>query len=189
MMRAFLTLLVVVSTVFGGFSLAAAQSPTPATSVAADPNNYPLGVSDKVKVTVFNEPTLSGTFAINADGAIAFPLIGNTPAVGKSPEQLRQILEQRLGDGYLREPRVTVEVLTFRPFYIYGEVNNPGEYPYTTGLTVLNAVALAKGFTYRADKRKILLKRAGQSSSTEVRVGEDTEVFPGDTIRIAERYF
>lgn len=166
--------------------LAAAQTPSAGTS-EFDVSTYRLAPNDRVKVTVYNEPTLSGDFAVNADGALAFPLVGNVPARGKSPIELQQAIEVALANGYVREPRVSVEVLTFRPFYIYGEVNGPGQYPYSPGLTVLNAVALAKGFTYRANKGRIFLKRAGEGD--EVRVDNDTMLLPGDTVRIPERFF
>jgi len=156
---------------------------------AFDVSTYHLGPNDKVRVTVYNEPTLSGDFSVNADGALAVPLVGNVKAEGKSPVELQQALAVALADGYVREPRVSVEVLTFRPFYIYGEVNTPGQYAYSPGLTVLNAVALAKGFTYRANQKRIFLKRAEQSTTTEVRVSPDTMVLPGDTVRVAERFF
>ncbi len=170
----------------------AAAEPAPATT-AAPPTfsaaDYHLGSADKVKVTVFNEATLSGEYSVNSDGTIAFPLVGNIEAGGKTPLELQAIIQQRLADGYLRNPSVAVEVESFRPFYIYGEVTHPGEYPYSSGLTVLKAVALAQGFTYRADKKKIFLKRANQQDTTEVRVGQDVPILPGDAIRIAERYF
>lgn len=153
-----------------------------------DVSTYRLAPNDRVKVTVYNEPTLSGDFAVNADGALAFPLVGNVPARGMSPIELQSAIEQALANGYVREPRVSVEVLTFRPFYIYGEVNAPGQYAYSPGLTVLNAVALAKGFTYRANKGRIFLKRSSEGTG-EVRVGNDTMLLPGDTIRIPERFF
>jgi polysaccharide export outer membrane protein len=170
---------------------ALAQSAAPAPGAAAnfDVSTYRLGPNDKVKVTVYNEPTLSGEFAVNADGGLAIPLVGNIPVSGKSPIELQAALERALADGYVREPKVSIEVLTFRPFYIYGEVNTPGQYPYSPGLTVLNAVALAKGFTYRANQKRIFLKRAAESTTTEVKVSPDTMVLPGDTVRVSERYF
>lgn len=153
------------------------------------PEAYRLGVADKLKVTVFNEPTLSGEFLVNADGTIALPLIGNVTAAGRSATEVQKALEQQFADGYLREPKVAVEVLTYRPFYIYGEVVRPGEYPYAAGLSVLKAVALAQGFTYRADRRRVFLKRAEDGQEAEIRLSADQPIAPGDTIRVAERYF
>ena len=168
-------------------SFAQTSPAPPAVAEASEP--YKLGVADKIKITVFNEPTLSGEFLVNADGSIAVPLIGNVAAMGRSAIDLQKSIEQKFADGYLREPHVVVEVLTYRPFYIYGEVTKPGEYPYSAGLSVSKAVALAQGYTYRADRKRVFLKRVGDPSERELRVSEDVPIQPGDTIRIAERYF
>lgn len=167
---------------------ASAQPSMPAPPAGSDGSTYRLGANDRVKVTVYNEPTLSGDFSVNADGGLAFPLIGNLRAQGATPIELATVIEQALANGYIREPKVSVEVLTFRPFYIYGEVNSPGQYAYSPGLNVLNAVALAKGFTYRANQKGIFLKRAADGGR-EVRIGADTMLLPGDTVRISERFF
>lgn len=151
--------------------------------------DYQLGVADELRITVFNEPNLSGQFVINSNGMLSLPLIGEVRAAGTTVDGLRGDIARRLGDGYLIDPKVTLEVLTFRPFYILGEVNKPGKYAYSSGLTVLNAVATAEGFTYRANKRKVFIKRAGASEEVPVKLQPATPVQPGDTIRIGERYF
>lgn len=150
---------------------------------------YKLGARDKVRILVFNEPTLSGEFSVNSNGALSLPLIGEIEAVGKTTEQLKQDIETALADGYLREPQVSIDVLSFRPFYILGEVSKAGEYPYANGLTVLNAVATAEGFTYRAEKRVAHIRREGESEEKAYELTPDLRVQPGDTIRIGERYF
>jgi protein involved in polysaccharide export with SLBB domain len=170
-----------------GLQSSAQTNPIPSAGAEAEP--YKLGVADKIKITVFNEPTVSGEFLVNADGSVAVPLIGNVAAVGRTAIDLQKSIEQKFADGYLREPHVAVEVLTYRPFYIYGEVTKPGEYPYSAGLSVSKAVALAQGYTYRADRRRVFLKRAGDPSEKEIRFSADVPIQPGDTIRIAERYF
>jgi protein involved in polysaccharide export with SLBB domain len=185
MLRAFLILMLALMTVT--VSPLQAQTVAAGAAAAAAPD-YRLGAADKIKITVFNEPTLSGDFLVNSDGSVAVPLIGNVPALGRSAVELQKAIEQKFGEGYLKEPRVVVEVLTYRPFYIYGEVTKPGEYPYSSGLSVLKAVALAQGFTYRADQRKIFLKRSA-AGGKEIRVTADELIQPGDTIRIAERFF
>lgn len=152
------------------------------------PEDYQLGVSDKVRIIVFNEPTLSGEFYVNANGALSLPLIGDVNARGSNPGQVAAVIQRKLADGYVKEPRVSIDVLTFRPFYILGEVTKPGEYPYSAGLTVLNAVATAQGFTYRANKKKVFIKHAGKEGSIES-LSADLEVRPGDTIRVGERHF
>lgn len=150
---------------------------------------YRLGPADKVRVTVFGEEDLTGEFTVGAGGALAFPLIGEVRAQGRTTVELQDAIAQGLRQGYILEPRVSVEVLTYRPFYILGEVNGPGEYPYTSNLTVLNAVATAEGFTYRADTRRVYIRRAGETGETAYRLTSTTPVAPGDTVRIGERFF
>ena len=165
---------------------ALAQAATPSVEVSG---SYTLGVADELRITVFNEPNLSGQFVVNSNGMLSLPLIGETRAAGATIDQLREQITTRFADGYLKNPKVTLEVLTFRPFYILGEVNKPGKYTYSSGLTVLNAVATAEGFTYRANKRRVFVKHAGAADETEVKLTPATPVQPGDTIRIGERYF
>jgi polysaccharide export outer membrane protein len=104
-------------------------------------------------------------------------------------DEVRAEVQTRLAAGYLVNPNVSMEILAFRPFYILGEVNKPGEYPYSVGLTVLNAVAKSEGFTYRADKNHVFIKRRGEDQEHRVDLSSSTIVQPGDTIRIGERYF
>ena len=150
---------------------------------------YRLGAGDKVRVTVFDEADLSGEFELDGAGGFAVPLIGAVNAMKLSPRELEQKLEMMLGDGWLIRPRVSVDVLSYRPFYIMGEVNQPGSYPYRAGLTVLNAAALAGGFTYRADEDDIEISRGKEGARTAFDVTVDTFVQPGDVIRIEERLF
>lgn len=159
-----------------------------ATPVSAG-DDYTLGVADKVRVIIFDEPSLSGEFFVNANGRLSLPLIGDVKAAGVNTTNLATTIQEKLADGYLRQPRVSIDVLTFRPYYILGEVNKPGEYPYSSGLTVLNAVATAEGFTYRASKKSVVIKHAGESTEEKVDLSPDLRVRPGDTIRIRERLF
>jgi polysaccharide export outer membrane protein len=160
------------------------------TAAAVEQNvEYRLGPTDKVRVMVYGEEQLTGEFFVGSNGSISFPLIGEVKAQGLTPRQLQGALETRLGQGYLRSPKVAVEVLTYRPFYILGEVNKPGEYPYSSGLTVLKAVATASGFTYRANQRKVYVRHAGETAEQKMPLTGSTAVQPGDTIRISERYF
>ena len=162
---------------------------SPADPTVRSSSDYRLGAADKVRVIVFNEPTLSGEFTVSDSGSLSLPLIGDVPARGRSPREVIADIQAKLADGYLREPRVSMDVLTYRPFYILGEVTKPGEYAYSTGLTALNAVAQAQGFTYRANKRKVFIKRAGETVENEVRLTPGLEIRPGDTLRVGERYF
>lgn len=150
---------------------------------------YRLGSADKVRITVFGEESLTGEFLVSGAGRISMPLIGEVPAAGLTVAELQTAVEAKLADGYLRMPRVSAEVLNYRPFYILGEVNKPGEYPYTNQLTVLKAVATAEGFTYRANTRRVFIKRAEATTEQEFPLTQATVVEPGDTIRIAERFF
>ncbi|WP_271086424.1 polysaccharide biosynthesis/export family protein [Brevundimonas sp. NIBR11] len=150
---------------------------------------YRLGVADKVRVTVFGEAALTGEFLVAGNGKISLPLIGETQAGGLTIGEFQEEVATALRDGFITEPRVSAEILNYRPFYILGEVNTPGEYPYTNNLTVLNAVATAGGFTYRADNRRVFIKRASGDAEEAFPLTTSTRVAPGDTIRIRERLF
>ena len=150
---------------------------------------YRLGSGDQIRVIVFGEEDLSGEFFVDGAGSVSLPLVGEVTATGMTVQEFRTELEARLADGYLTDPRVSAEVLNYRPFYILGEVSASGEYPYTDGLTVMNAVARAGGFTYRANTRAVFIQRADASEEVEVTLTPTLRVMPGDTIRIAERFF
>ena len=151
--------------------------------------DYVLGSGDKLRITVFGEDNLSGEFNIGGNGQLAFPLIGDVPAAGRSVDAVAQAITAALKQGYIKDPRVSAEVLTFRPFYVFGEVNKPGEYPYENGLTVLNAVATAGGFSYRANKKFVFMKRVRDAKELRVRLTPELTLLPGDTVRIGERLF
>jgi polysaccharide export outer membrane protein len=151
---------------------------------------YHLGSGDKLRITVYNEPALTGEYSVTPAGAVAFPLIGAVEVADRSIEDVTADIVKRLGSGYVRDARVSIEVLNFRPFYILGEVNRPGEYAYSSGLTVEKAVALAGGFTYRANNKVVYVRRNNAASEGSVALrGMPVGVQPGDTIRITERYF
>lgn len=138
---------------------------------------------------MFGEADLSGAYVVDGDGQITMPLVGQV-VVGKlTLSETSTNLENRLKDGWLRDPKVTAELVKGRPYYILGEVNKPGEYPFSAGLTVMNAIASAGDFTYRADKVRILIKSADNPNEREVDLTPTTPVQPGDTIRIRERFF
>lgn len=151
--------------------------------------SYTLGVGDKLRITVFNEDTLSGEFTVDSSGSVAMPLIGTMKAVGMTQRQLEEAITAKLRGGYMRDPRVNVEVLTYRPFYILGEVSKPGEYPYRNGMNVMSAVAVAGGFTYRANDSTVYIRRAGRSDEQSYSVTTTTMVNPGDIVRVPERIF
>ncbi|RYG61378.1 MAG: polysaccharide export protein [Alphaproteobacteria bacterium] len=147
-----------------------------------------LGPGDKVKVTVFGEEDLSGEFEIDNTGSLAMPLVGEIPVRGLTQRDLERKIASILETGYLKSPRVNIEVLNFRPFFILGEVNKPGSYPYANDMNVINAVALGGGYTTRAKTGKIVVRRA-TSPDKEEWIGEDAAVYPGDVLRVEERFF
>ena len=150
---------------------------------------YRLGAGDKLRVIVFGEEDLSGEFLVDGTGMVSIPLVGEIPAMNLTVREFQRSLEVALKNGYLNDPRVSAEVANFRPFYILGEVNEPGTYPYSDGLTVMNAVAVASGFTYRANQRVVYIRRDGEMTESQLSLTSSTVVKPGDTIRIAERLF
>jgi protein involved in polysaccharide export with SLBB domain len=162
----------------------------PAHAAMAQADTYLLSPGDKLKVTVFNEPDLTGEFQVNHAGDIAFPLVGAIPAAGLSVAEFQNQLLRRLRNGYVRNARVSIEVASYRPFNVFGEVRNAGQYPFRPGLTVQDAIALAGGFTYRANSRTAYVRRANANTETTVQLdGPRVSILPGDDVRVPERYF
>jgi polysaccharide export outer membrane protein len=161
--------------------LAAPAAPTAAT--------YLLGPNDRVRVKVYGEPEITGEYEVDINGQISVPLAGHIGAEGLTTRQLERAIASALAKGIVRDPRVSVEVALYRPYYILGEVKKSGEYPYRLGLTVMDAVASAGGFTYRANESKIFVRRAGANAEEAISLDSPVPVFPGDNIRIPERFF
>jgi polysaccharide biosynthesis/export protein VpsN len=154
-----------------------------------DISGYKLGPGDALRVTVFRHEDLSGEFSLDGEGYFAMPLVGEILGGGRTARQLESEIEGALkSEGYLIDPQVSIEVLNYRPFYIIGEVNQPGSFEYVNGMTVINAVALAGGYTYRADQDDIIISRGG-SNGPKIQALPDTEVLPGDIIEVTERFF
>ncbi len=150
---------------------------------------YRLGPGDQIRLTVVRHADLSGQFEIDGEGFLAMPLVGGIRSAGLTPRALENAIEDQLRNGgYLVNPQVSIEVLNYRPFYIIGEINNPGSYQYVNGMTVTNAVALAGGFTYRADQGDMSITRGG-SNGRHLEANAGTEVLPGDIIEVSERAF
>jgi polysaccharide export outer membrane protein len=152
-------------------------------------NQYRLDAGDQVKLTVFGHQDLSGEFVVSQSGYLSLPLIIAVKVVGLTLEEVVAAIISKLKPDYLLNPKVNVEVLNFRPFYIIGEVNNPGSYPYVSGMTVINAVAMAGGYTYRAKKSKTSIIRENSSNKDNKLANIDTIILPGDIIEIPERFF
>jgi polysaccharide export outer membrane protein len=156
---------------------------------AAPAPGYRLRPGDRLRITVFGHPDLSGAFDLDAAGRIAFPLIGQVDLAGRTPRAAERALVDRLKPDYLRQPHVGLQVLNLRPVYILGEVETPGSYAYRSGLTVMEAVALAGGFSFRADPDDIAISRARDDGRRRRQAAPDTRVLPGDTVYVDSRLF
>ena len=152
-------------------------------------SDYRFGPSDKLRVTVYGEDDLSGEFQIDSAGFIRLPLIGAMKAAGSTAHELETRVAQTLDDGYLADAHVSIEVTTYRPFYIIGQVGKPGEYPYVSNMSALNAVALAGGFTEKATESSVYVRHEGETEEHEVPVDEFTRIQPGDVVRVRETTF
>lgn len=150
---------------------------------------YLLGPGDRLKVTVFGHPQESGEFEVDSLGNISYPLLGRVEARGRTVADLQDHIREALNQSYIVDPRVTVEILNYRPFYIYGEVNRAGSYPYVVGLTARRAVAIAGGFTRRARQAPVLLVRETPDGIAKREVGIDVPILPGDIIEVDRRLF
>lgn len=150
---------------------------------------YRLGSGDRLAIAVFGHPDLSGEFEVDGSGEIAFPLLGQVAARGHTLEELRGVITDDLNRDFIVDPRVSVEVLNFRPFYILGQVNAPGSYPYVSGLNVRQAVAIAGGFTRRADQSEVVIVREVDNADIKYAATPNAPVLPGDTVEVRRRLF
>lgn len=161
--------------------------PLPRTAAAA----YQLGPQDQVRITVFNDPRLTGEFRVSDAGSIAMPLVGNVRGAGRTPQQVKAEVEREMRQkGLFRDPDVAVEVLNYRPIYVLGMVERGGQFPYQPGMTALTAVAVAGGFNYRAIRDYVSVTRVGSNGQAqEYRAERDSLIQPGDTVTVFERRF
>lgn len=150
---------------------------------------YTLAGGDRLRVIVFGQDSLSNSYAVDGAGNIQMPLIGLVQAYGMTTASLAQAIETRLRAGYLRDPRVAVEVEAYRPFFVLGEVTASGQYPYVNGMTVQNAVAIAGGFSPRAAQGGAVITRTINGRQVTAPVPMSEPVRPGDTITVRERFF
>jgi len=158
-------------------------------AMAPEDTPYALDSGDRLRVVVFGQEGLSATYAVDASGAITMPLIGAVPARGATPASLSRAIADKLRQGYIREPHVAVEIDAYRPFFILGEVTTPGQYAYVPNMTAENAVAIAGGFTPRAQRKTVTLSRNIDGMPTRGPVPVITPIRPGDTIVVPERWF
>jgi protein involved in polysaccharide export with SLBB domain len=178
------------------FVLAACDSdPTPIVPTAAAGGGSPgdsnkLGPNDRLRVTVFGQPTLTGEYTLDGNGVLAFPLIGNVPANGVTTNQLQQAIAAKLEPDYLVNPNVSAEIVNRRPFYVIGEVQKPGNYPYVSDITAVNAIAMAGGFTRRARKNDFYIRRLDKDGkAVRIEANAGTVLQAGDTLEVRERVF
>jgi len=150
---------------------------------------YNLGPGDKLRIVVYGQEGLTNSYAIDAAGAITIPLIGSVPARGRTPAGLAAEITARLRNGFIREPSVAVEIESYRPFFILGEVQAPGQYPYVPNMTVESAVAIAGGFSPRAQRDQVTLTHTDASGAGRFVVPLGTPIGPGDTVFVGERWF
>jgi polysaccharide export outer membrane protein len=157
----------------------------PLEPAALDNSSYRLRPGDKLSLVVFGVKDLSGDIQIAAEGTIALPLVDNVKAAGLTVAELTDAVKDKLMAGYLRDPKVTIQITNYRPFYILGEVRTPGGYPFVPGMTITNAVALAGGYTPRAYKDIYRVTRDGAS----FRGDDASRLLPDDIVSVSERYF
>jgi len=182
----FLLFVLAIVGITASFSVRAAAQ---ANQYAASADSYILGPNDRIRLKVYGESDITGEYEIDSTGQVSIPLAGHIRSAGSTTRQLEKSIASALAKGIVRDPRVNVEIAQYRPYYILGEVKKSGEYPYRLGLTVMDAVASAGGFTYRANEGKVYLRRAGAASEETHALDAPVPVYPGDNIRIPERYF
>jgi polysaccharide biosynthesis/export protein len=166
---------------YGGLFASAAPAPVA--------SGYTLDSGDRLRVVVFGQDGLTNSYAVDAAGNIDMPLIGAVPGRGITTDQLSARIADKLRDGFIREPHVAVEVESYRPFFILGEVTQPGQYPYVANMTVETAVAIAGGFTPRAFRKTVMLDRNYFGRQMRIAVPPTFPLRPGDTINVQERWF
>src|SRR5438128_10737411 len=161
-------------------------SDLPMLTAQPDVTAHPLGPGDRLEIKVLGADELGGQYSVQDDGTIRMLMIGDVSAAGFTPEQVQTKIEDKLKAGrYITQPHASVAVLSYRPFYILGEVASPGAYPYVSGMNVLSAVAAAHGYTYRANQDYVILTRNGEDHKAEI----FSSIQPDDIIRVPERYF
>ncbi len=172
------------------------DDPVAAQRLAAQPSTRDIpqrvgriGVGDKLKITVFGEPDLATQVEVAGSGRIALALIGEVDVKGRTQREAASIIAKRLASGFLNDPKVTVEIASYRPIYVHGEVRTGGELPFKGAMRIVDAVAAAGGFTYRAQESYVLLLREGEPGELRVPLPSELVVLPGDNIRVPERFF
>lgn len=154
-----------------------------------DDGPYTLDSGDKLRIVVFGQDALSNNYTVDAAGQVTLPLVGAVEARGLTTAQLGNAIAGRLKSGYVRDPSVAVEIETYRPFFVLGEVTYPGQYPYVPNMTVEKAIAIAGGFTPRATRDKVTITRRVQGVPARYALPLRYPLRPGDTVEVSERWF
>lgn len=175
--------------VFAVLSGCSSYRPAPAAFHEVLDQPYQLGAGDRVRITVFEQEGLTNTYGVDQSGHISFPLIGVIPARGHTAQQLEKQIATKLRQGYLRDPDVSVEIDRYRPIFVMGEVGSAGQYSYVPGLTVQKAIAIAGGFSARANQESVDITRDINGKVITGRVLTSDPIMPGDTIYVRERLF
>lgn len=170
-------------------SATGAQLAMASAAPAIGPRTYVLRPNDQIRLQIYGETNVSGVYTIDGGGLVSIPLAGRIHAAGLTPAGLERTITKHLNGTVLTDPHVNVQVATYGPIYIRGEVKQPGQFPYVPGLTVGDAVALAGGYTYRADETTAYVRPADSNRETPRSLRADVPVSPGDNIRIPESYF
>jgi protein involved in polysaccharide export with SLBB domain len=178
----------------GASKTVAATTVLPSAAALAAPaatatRGYVLAPGDKLRISVFNENEMSREYEVDSAGKVTLALIGAVQASGRTPSELQEGLREALGKGYLRNPKVSVEVSSYRPFYVIGEVTKAGEYPFKNGMNVISAVAVAGGYSYRASNATVYIRRAEEPVERAYEASNAVMVYPGDIVRVPERFF
>ena len=168
---------------------ACTDRPPLAKPIPAFPGPYRLDAGDQLRIVVYDQPSLTNLYEIDQSGEVAFPLIGDVDARNATSDELANRIEARLATAYLREPDVTVEVAAYRPFFVLGEVGSPGQYAYVPGITAETAIAVAGGFSERANKRVVRVSRTVNGKLYESRITVTDLIRPGDTVYVPESLF
>ena len=159
------------------------------TPVTQDAGEYTLGVGDAVRINVYGQEEMSQEYTVEPDGAISLPLAGTVGAAGYTAREVEQAIVAKLHPDYMVDPKVSVEVIGFRSMYVLGEVQQPGKYEYVPNMTVMQAVAIAGGYTYRAAENSAEVTRHVKGALNTFTVDDKTMLKPGDTIVIKRRWF
>ncbi len=148
-----------------------------------------LEAGEEIRVSVYGEASLGGVYRIDPSGFVSLPLAGSVKAAGLTERKFAKDLAQRLEHGFLKKPEVIVSIVKFAPFYILGEVQKPGAYSYSAGMNVFNAIAVAGGYTYRANRSTVIIEHKGETAMKAYALSWPIPILPGDIIKIPRRYF